>query len=61
MGYHTEELEKTTHKLVLETLVKTMGYPESVEKLKFDFSRSIVGLVIDKKTEISCSLADTER
>ncbi len=49
VGYNTKEHEATTHKLVLETLVRAMNYPEEIKKLRFDFNRSIVGLVIDKK------------
>ncbi len=49
VGYNTEELENITHRLVIETLVRDMNYPKDIEKLVFDFQRSIVGLVIDKK------------
>ncbi|RKX83635.1 MAG: 5'-nucleotidase [Spirochaetes bacterium] len=49
VGYHTKELEKITHKLVIDTLIKEKGYPEEIRKLKFNFNRSIVGLVIDKR------------
>ncbi|MBI9098999.1 MAG: HAD-IG family 5'-nucleotidase [Spirochaetaceae bacterium] len=45
--YHTEEFEKLTHQLAAVRLVDSFGYPESVGKLKFDFQRAIVGLVID--------------
>ncbi len=48
VGYNTEELEKLTHREALKTLHKKMRYPASVLDLKFDFKRSIVGLVIDK-------------
>jgi len=49
VGYNTEELENITHRLVIETLIRDMNYPKDIEKLVFDFQRSIVGLVIDKK------------
>ncbi|MEA1910467.1 MAG: HAD-IG family 5'-nucleotidase, partial [Spirochaetota bacterium] len=37
-----------THREALKTLHKKRNYPASVLDLKFDFMRSIVGLVIDK-------------
>lgn len=49
VAYKTEELESTTHRLTIETLISEQHYPEEIRKLKFDFQRSIVGLVIDKK------------
>ena len=49
VGYNTEELEKLTHREALKVLKTRMDYPASVLDLKFDFKRSIVGLVIDKK------------
>ncbi len=48
VGYNTEELEKTTHRLSIETLIRDFGYPKKIQVLTFDFLRSIVGLVIDK-------------
>ncbi len=49
VGYDTEKLEELTHREALKTLNRKMSYPSSILKLKFDFERSIVGLVIDKK------------
>ncbi len=49
VGYHTKELEKLTYKLVIDTLIKDKNYPEEIKKLKFNFNRSIVGIVIDKR------------
>ncbi|NOY09073.1 MAG: HAD-IG family 5'-nucleotidase [Spirochaetes bacterium] len=49
VGYHTKELEKLTYTLVIDTLIKDRGYPEEIRKLKFNFNRSIVGIVIDKR------------
>lgn len=49
VGYNTRELEKTTHRLVIGILVNNLKYPEEIKKLRFDFLRSIVGLVIDKQ------------
>jgi len=49
VGYNTEKLEELTHREALKALNKKWDYPESILKLKFDFKRSIVGLVIDKK------------
>jgi HAD superfamily 5'-nucleotidase-like hydrolase len=48
VGYNTEELEKLTHREALKTLNNKLNYPISILDLKFDFRRSIVGLVIDK-------------
>ncbi len=48
VGYDTKELEKTTHRLTIQTLITGLGYPEEIGTLSFDFQRSIVGLVIDK-------------
>lgn len=48
VGYHTEELEKLTHREALKALNSKKNYPSSILDLKFDFQRSIVGLVIDK-------------
>ncbi len=48
VGYNTEKLEELTHREALKVLNKKLNYPESILKLKFDFKRSIVGLVIDK-------------
>ena len=47
--YNTEAFESLTHELALERLVKTKGYPGEILKLKFEFARAILGLVIDKR------------
>jgi HAD superfamily 5'-nucleotidase-like hydrolase len=47
--YNTEAFEELTHNEVLKKLVSLKGYPQEVTNLKFDFDRSIQGLVIDKK------------
>ncbi len=49
VGYNTEKLENLTHREALKVLKNKLNYPASVLDLKFDFKRSIVGLVIDKK------------
>ncbi len=49
VGYHTRELEKLTYRLVIDRLVKERNYPERIKKLRFNFDRVIVGLVIDKR------------
>lgn len=46
--YHTNELEKLSHKKVIEKLIKS-GYPEIIKELKFDFNQCIRGLVLDKE------------
>lgn len=48
VGYNTEKLEELTHREALKRLKNKMAYPSSILDLKFDFKRSIVGLVIDK-------------
>lgn len=47
--YNTKAFEKLVHSLACDFLVKTMGYPEEIKKLKFDINRSIGGLVLDKR------------
>ncbi|MAF77124.1 MAG: 5'-nucleotidase [Halobacteriovoraceae bacterium] len=47
--YNTEAFEELTHKEVLAKLVSLKNYPEKIKTLKFEFERSIQGLVIDKK------------
>lgn len=49
VGYNAEKLEELTYREALKTLNNKMAYPSSILDLKFDFERSIVGLVIDKK------------
>lgn len=46
--YKTSNFEKLAHNVMLKKLVEQLDYPESVLKLKFDYSRAIRGLVIDK-------------
>lgn len=46
--YHSREFEHTTHDLVLQKMVSS-GYPESIQKLPFDYDLAIRGLVIDKQ------------
>ena len=47
--YNTEAFESLTHELALEKLVEVKEYPREILKLKFEFDRSIVGLVIDQR------------
>jgi HAD superfamily 5'-nucleotidase-like hydrolase len=47
--YDTKKFEQLTHTLAVDRLVTARGYPESVRTLTFDFSRAIVGLVVDKR------------
>lgn len=47
--YKTEAFEGLTHRLALQKLVEHKKYPKEIKKLKFDFDRAIVGLVIDKR------------
>ncbi len=47
--YRTERFEALTHRLALARMSRAYGYPGRVTDLKFDFQRSIGGLVIDKR------------
>lgn len=45
--YNSRAFEELTHKIMLEKMINDKGYPEIVKNLRFDFDRSIRGLVID--------------
>ncbi|MCB0384080.1 MAG: HAD-IG family 5'-nucleotidase, partial [Bdellovibrionales bacterium] len=45
--YNSRAFEELTHKILLEKLIVDKGYPDLIRHLKFDFDRSIRGLVID--------------
>lgn len=45
--YHTEAFEGLAHEIMKKKLV-ARGYPEEVLKIRFEFERSIRGLVVDK-------------
>lgn len=45
--YNSRAFEELTHKILLEKLIADKGYPDLIRHLKFDFDRSIRGLVID--------------
>ncbi len=47
--YHTERFEGFTHRSLIRKLVELRNYPKEIEKMRFDFRRSIQGLVVDKK------------
>lgn len=47
--YNSENFEKLSHSTMVDKLVKTKGYPESLRSLKFDYSLAIRGLVVDRK------------
>jgi HAD superfamily 5'-nucleotidase-like hydrolase len=49
VAYHTRAFEKLVYDLARERLRSEFSYPAEIEKLTFDFDRSIVGLVIDLK------------
>ena len=49
VAYHAERFEELTYQMARESLVKTLGYPEKILSLSFDFERAIVGLVIDRR------------
>ncbi len=46
--YNSHNFEASAHAIMLKKLVEDFGYPKSVLKLKFEFNRSIRGLVVDK-------------
>jgi len=47
--YKTENFETLVYELVIENLIQTKNYPESIRQFKFNFHDSIRGLVIDSK------------
>ncbi len=47
--YNVEAFEEYTYYEIIKKLVTIKSYPESLYHLKFDYKRSIQGLVIDKK------------
>ncbi|MBI9108432.1 MAG: HAD-IG family 5'-nucleotidase [Spirochaetales bacterium] len=47
--YNVEAFERLTYSLAQNRLVETLGYPEQVRTLEFDFNSAIVGLIIDKR------------
>lgn len=47
--YNTYNFEQLAHKIMLKKLVNNFHYPKSIQRLDFQFSQSIRGLVIDKK------------
>lgn len=49
VAYHTKEFEHLVYDLARNRLRRDFSYPEEIEKLTFDFDRSIVGLVLDLK------------
>ena len=49
VSYYTRELEKLTYRLVVDKLIEEKNYPERIRRLRFNFDRVIVGLVIDKR------------
>lgn len=46
--YNSHNFELAAHEIVLKKLVEDLGYPREVLKIKFEFNRSIRGLVVDK-------------
>lgn len=47
--YNSENFEKLSHQTMIDKLIKSKGYPESLRKLPFDYNFAIRGLVIDRK------------
>ncbi len=46
--YKTENFERLAHRVMVQKLVNNLDYPKSILNLKFEYNRSIRGLVIDK-------------
>src|SRR5215211_4580253 len=46
--YDSEAFEEMTYKEILKKLIEIKKYPETLNKLKFQFNLAIRGLVIDK-------------
>lgn len=46
--YDHEAFEEVTYQLIKDKLIKHRSYPDAINKLEFDGSRAIRGLVIDK-------------
>ena len=47
--YHSDKFEELTFKISIDKLIKDLGYPEIIRNFKFDFTKAIRGLVIDKE------------
>tara|TARA_R110002072_G_scaffold534_8_gene4291 strand:- start:42142 stop:43503 length:1362 start_codon:yes stop_codon:yes gene_type:complete len=47
--YNSQAFEELTHQTTIKKLVELKGYPQEVLNFKFDYQRSLQGLVIDKK------------
>ncbi|MDR1893657.1 MAG: HAD-IG family 5'-nucleotidase [Spirochaetales bacterium] len=47
--YHVREFEGLSYQMALVRLTRDFNYPPEILKLKFDFHRAIVGLVIDRR------------
>lgn len=47
--YNTENFERLSHTTIINKLISRKGYPTAVNKLQFDFSFALRGLVVDRK------------
>lgn len=47
--YNSQAFEELTHQTVIKKLVESKNYPKEVLSFKFDYQRSLQGLVIDKR------------
>lgn len=47
--YNTENFERLSHTTIINKLISRKGYPTIVNKLQFDFSFALRGLVVDRK------------
>ncbi len=47
--YHTKRFEQLSYDMAKQRLISVCSYPEEIGSLKFDFSRAVVGLVIDRR------------
>ena len=46
--YKSDNFEALAYKVMIDKLIQSRGYPESIRELKFDYNLAIRGLVIDK-------------
>ena len=47
--YHTKNFEQMVFKEVVRKLIEEKKYPKQIEEFKFEYSRAIRGLVVDRK------------
>ncbi len=48
--YNIENFERLSHSMIIDKLVTSKGYPETIRNLQFVYGHAIRGLVVDRKT-----------